>query len=230
MDIYENKENNFDFEKYICYEKPEIWRNEAYNLFSSAQVLLEFSNQKMKEIFSNSNKLLELFSFDIVKKGNWHYRIIRMLWGYGFENILKGIIIINYKKNHPDVKEVPINEIKSHNLKSLFKRAGFNLDEKFDFYIGVIEKCSVWSGRYPLPIDSKQMYELRKPMRSSEELNKRSIELHEKFLKGEIPRTFCESDVLHGGVSVEEYDIIKELINKTFETFEILNNTQNQEQ
>ncbi len=223
MDIYENKEDTFSFEKYICYEKPELWRNEAYNLFSSAQVLLEFSNLKTSELFSGADNLSELFSFDIVKRGYWHYRIIRMLWGYGFENILKGIIVLNYKREHPDVKEVPINEIKSHNLAMLFKKAGFELEEEQTFYIGIAEKCSVWSGRYPLPVSSKQMYEKRKPMSSREELNKRSIELHDKFLEGEIPRTFCESDVLHNGIGFEENEVVKELIIMTLNRFKELN-------
>lgn len=219
MTIYENKEDTFSFEKYICLEKPELWRNEAHNLFSSAQVLFEFATQKEKEIFSDDKKLSSLFSKDISTKAYWHYRIIRMLWGYGFENILKGIILQKFKSDNPQIKEVPIDNIKSHDLNALFIKANIKLEEKELFYIEIIKKCSVWMGRYPMPTKSTEMYEKRESMSSSEELNKRSIDLHEKYIKGEIPRTFCESDVLHSGIGAEEHEIVSDLILRLFNKF-----------
>jgi len=143
-----------------------------------------------------------------------------MLWGYGFENILKGIIVKNIKKNDPTIVRIPIGEIKTHNLLVLFKKAQLNLIEEQEFYIKIIEKCSVWMGRYPLPVKAEQMYEQRKLMNSREELIDRSKELHDKWLNGEIPRTFCESDILHGGIGVQEYEIVKSLINETKKKFD----------
>jgi hypothetical protein len=222
MREYIEKDNSFAFEKFICAEKPEIWRNEAHNLFSSAQVLLEFSNFNTIMPFSNENKLSLIFSPEVTNINLWHYRIIRMLWGFGFENILKGTIILKYKNDHPEMTEVPIKEIKSHNLKDLFKRSGIELIEKEEFYIGITEKCSIWMGRYPLPIKSEQMYEQRKPLTSREELLKRSQEMIEKYSKGEIPRIFCESDILHSSIGSEEQHIIKDLILKTIDRFTVL--------
>jgi hypothetical protein len=64
------------------------------------------------------------------------------------------------------------------------------------------------------------MYEQRKPMKTREELFERSKELQEKWIIGEIPRTFCESDVLHGGIGTKEFEIINDLIKATKEKFE----------
>lgn len=49
--IYSNKDDDFEFEKYICFEKPIVWINEAYHLFYSAQVLYEFETLKLDYIF-----------------------------------------------------------------------------------------------------------------------------------------------------------------------------------
>ena len=217
---YENKVDSFEFEKYICLAKPELWKNEALNLFSSAQVLLEFSNLKVNDVFEKGNKLTGLFSEDISNKAFWNYRVIRMLWGYGFENILKGIIVKNFKSADPTLTNTPIEKIKTHNLLPLFNKANIRLIEEQVFYLQIIEKCSVWMGRYPLPIKPDQMYDQRKSMSTREELFERSRELHEKWVKGEIPRIISESDVLHGGIGQTEYDIIKNLIEVTKGKFE----------
>ena len=143
-----------------------------------------------------------------------------MLWGYGFENILKGINIKKIRKTDTTLTSIPINEIKTHDLVTLFNKANIYLVEKQEFYIKIIKKCSVWMGRYPLPVKAKQMYEQRKPMKTREELFERSRKLHEKWIKGEIPRTFCESDVLHDGIGKEEFEIITDLLKITKEKFE----------
>ena len=212
MTEYEEKEDAFEFEKYICFEKPELWRNEAFGLFSSAQVLYEFGRLQNSEIFSQEKKLNTLFSPDIADRCFWHHRIIRMLWGYGFENILKGIIIKELRKNSTEPSSVPIEKIKTHNLVYLFNEAGFSLDSDQTFYIKIIQKCSVWMGRYPLPAKADQMYEQRKGMNSSAELIERSQLMYQKLLKGEIERIECESDILHSGIGFNESSIINGLI------------------
>lgn len=217
---YEKKEDSFEFEKYICFVKPELWKNEAMNLFASAKVLLEFSELQTNDLFDKGKRLDGIFSDEFANRTYWYYRIIRMLWGYGFENILKGIICQNLSRKELTLTSIPIDEIKTHNLTTLFKKANINLVDEQEFYIKIIEKCSVWMGRYPLPVKAKQMYEQRKPMKTREELFERSMLLHEKWIKGEIPRTFCESDVLHGSIGTKEFEIIYDLIKITTEEFE----------
>lgn len=89
MTEYENIEDSFEFEKYICFKQPKIWENEAYGLFASAQVLSEFVSIQNSEILCKEKRLNTLFSEDIADRIYWYYWIIRMLWGYGFENVLK---------------------------------------------------------------------------------------------------------------------------------------------
>jgi hypothetical protein len=153
-----------------------------------------------------------LFSTDIADRIYWYYRIIRMLWGYGFENVLKGIIIKNLKVTKSDIGSVPIDKIKTHNLVYLFKEAGFILNSDQEFYIKIVQKCSIWMGRYPLPAKAEHMYEQRKPMNSSAELLERSKSRFEKFINGEIERIECESDVLHSAIGDKEFRLIQELI------------------
>jgi hypothetical protein len=122
--------------------------------------------------------------------------------------------LIEYRAEHPTVDEVPLKEIKSHNLTWLARRAGCVVTEQQEFYLKVLEKCALWAGRYPLPAKEDHMYEKRKALPSSEALLQRSRELHEKLLRGEIPRVFIESDVLHGCMGREELDVCAGLRDK----------------
>ena len=73
---YEDKEDLFEFEKYKCFEKPEIWKNEALGLFASAQVLYEFDHIQSIEVFGQEKKPNSLFSPEITNKRFWYHRII----------------------------------------------------------------------------------------------------------------------------------------------------------
>jgi hypothetical protein len=66
------------------------------------------------------------------------------------------------------------------------------------------------------------MYEKRSAMASREALIERSMNLYEKYLKGEIKRTVCESDILHTAIGTKEYDVILKLKNSCFNKFLIL--------
>jgi hypothetical protein len=105
---------------------------------------------------------------------------------------------------------IPFDEIKSHKLTSLAQKANIELSEPETFYFGILEKCSVWAGRYPLPINSEQMYVSRDSLFSREALIERTQSAIRKYMKGEIPRVECESDVLHSGIGNAEYMIYKQ--------------------
>lgn len=218
---YEDKEGSFDFEKFICFEKTELWRNKADDLFSSAQVLYEFEQFKLNDILYKEKKLKTLFSSDISDKYFRCHSIIRMNWGYGFENILKGIIIKDLKRKTTETF-VPINKIKTHNLIDLFKNAGFTLYEEQQFYINIVQKCTIWMGRYPLPVKANQMYERRAGMNSRHELIEREKLLLKKLINGEIVRRESEFDILNSFVGFKEYEIINELIILTKAKFDLL--------
>jgi hypothetical protein len=143
-----------------------------------------------------------------------------MLWAYGFENIFKGMILAEIKRSDNSITVVPVKKIQGHSLLKLASKARLELTEKESFYLGVLEKCSVWAGRYPLPLSSNGMYESRKPMRSSEELSLRTSQRLKDYHEGKIPRVFCESDVLHSAVGGEEFDTYITLKDRLIQEFD----------
>ena len=207
----EDKDKTFAFEKSYCLLRPEVWLHAAYNLFYSADVLRHFEGLKHAHLFQHNAQLAGLFSSDLTNRGFFNGRVQRMLWAYGFENLFKCIVVTRYRKIHPEADEVPLSEIKSHHLVRLAKNAGFPLDEPQEFYLGILEKCALWAGRYPLPVRKAHMYEQRKAMHTQEALLERSTEAIERHQRGEISRTFTESDVLHSQMGAEELQICHDL-------------------
>lgn len=214
---HQDKAISFHFEREFCLKELKVWQNEARNLFYSAEVLHQFESRKFNHNFNRDELFAAMFPSELIDRGFFNYRVQRMLWAYGFENLLKLIILANYKISNPDATEIPFGEIKSHSLQSLAQRARVSLSAPEIFYCGVLEKCSVWAGRYPLPMKKDQMYEQREPLPTREALFERSKIMHEKYLKGEIPRIIAESDVLHSGIGGEELGVYESLQKRLLE-------------
>ncbi|NGX15592.1 hypothetical protein [Wenzhouxiangella sp. XN24] len=212
----EDKERTFAFEKSFCLLRSEVWLHEAQNLFYSADVLGDFEGLKQSHLFRQNDHFAELFPFDLTNHAFFNWRVQRMLWAYGFENLFKFMIVAQYREAHPDAVEVPFSEIKSHNLAGLAKKVGFDLEEPQEFYLGVLQKCALWAGRYPLPIKKKDMYDQREALPTQEALLERSREAIERHQRDEIPRTFTESDVLHSQMGDEELRICRGLREEAF--------------
>jgi hypothetical protein len=216
---YEDKDDRFDFEQAFCFDNLRTWWVEAVNLFYSAEVLYEFELLKTQDIFEKekNKEFAALFSSDIVNRAFFNYRVQRMVWAYAFENLLKLLILAQIKKESPDIQTVPFKKIKSHKLNELARQAKFDLSEPESFYFGVLEKCAVWAGRYPLPTNSEQMYTARAALPTREALFERSKENYEKLIRGEIPRIESESDVIHSGINGNEYSIYQQLKSRLLE-------------
>lgn len=216
------KTDLFNFEITFNLQNLRTWWVEAVNLFYSAEVLYEFENLKTRDVFEQekNKELASLFSPDIVDRAFFNYRVQRMLWAYAFENIFKLLILARIKQETPDIQTVPFDRIKSHSLITLARYAKIELTEPETFYLGILEKCAVWAGRYPLPLNSEQMYDSRPPLPSREALLQRSKEIREKFYRGEIPRTFTESDVIHSGLGDYEYSLYQDLKKRILEASE----------
>ena len=105
---YEDKSERWEFENYICVDKPKLWVNEAVNLKYSSIVLNEFTWNRSKELFDKKAPILDLPAF-------WTPGVERMLWGYAFENLFKAIIIVNVKKEIK-IKAVPSVPMKMRHL------------------------------------------------------------------------------------------------------------------
>ena len=225
---YQDKAISFNFERQFCLKNLKVWQNEARNLFYSAEVLHQFESRKISHTFARDELFATVFPSELINRGFFNHGVQRMLWAYGFENLLKLIILASYKVSNPEVTEIPFGEIKSHSLHSLAQRAKVTLTEPEIFYSGVLEKCSVWAGRYPLPIKQDQMYEQREPLPTRESLFERSKIMHEKYMNGEIPRVISEFDVLHSGVGGEEHTVYKSLKTKLLDLSDkLLDNEQN---
>ena len=136
-----------------------------------------------------------------------------MLWGYSFENLFKAKIICDLK-NSMIIKEVPLSEIKSHNLLLLASKAKITLSDDEKFYLRILEKCAVWAGRYPIPIKESQLPQTRKPMKNREELIDRSKKQFDLLLKGKIKRVIEENDVMHSGVGTLELKLYEDLFER----------------
>jgi len=216
----EDKEVMFDFEKSFCLDNLWIWRDEAYNLFYSAEVLYQFELIKIENTFFKNETFSSLFSSDLTNKSYFNFRTQRMLWAYAFENLLKLIILSKIKKEHPEITEVPLDKINSHKLSVLAPKAGVELTEPEIYYSGILEKCSIWAGRYPLPMNFDQMYERREPLSSNDALLERSKQDLEKLMNGEIPRVYSESDILHSVIGNEEYSVYQNYKIKLFNIIE----------
>jgi hypothetical protein len=207
----EDKDKSFAFEKSFCLLRSEVWLHEARNLFYSADVLCDFERLKHAHLFQENEGFTILFPADLTDCGFFNWRTQRMLWAYGFENLFKCIVVTRYRQANPEATEVPFSEIKSHNLLWLAKKAGFQLEEPQEFYLGILQKCALWAGRYPLPVKTEHMYEQREALPSREALLARSAEAIERHLRGEIPRIFTESDVLHSQMGAEELQVCRDL-------------------
>jgi len=186
------KEDDFEFELKFCLEKPIVFLNEAKTLKYSAQVLYEFEDIKMKQ---NKNNVLNVFSNDVTFHGYFPFRTIRMLMAYSLENIGKYIIVRNFKKENSEITKLPIKEIKTHSLERVFNSIGYKIHNDFKVYLSSWNKCSLWAGRYPLPVKAKDMNENRESVNGMGKI---------RFSFGSSQR-LSESDVLHTNISEYEH-------------------------
>lgn len=110
-----------------------------------------------------------------------------------------------------------MKKINIHDLISLAKIAKIKLTKNEEFYLGILTKCSIWAGRYPLPKNPHQMPDKRKGLRTSEDLIKRRTKMLEYLQKGKIDRLETESDIVSismGSGEVEIYRKLKERLLK----------------
>ena len=197
---YNNKEKDFSFEKQFCLEHPETFINEALGLRYSSEVLYEYEYLKTKQTFGEETGI-KIFSPNLVDKGYFPYRVIRMLFSYSLENLLKCVIIKNYKAVTPDENEIPIKEIDGHDLRVLYTKANVKFPNNYGLYLDSWTKCSVWAGRYPLPKNANQMYQSRQSITSSGG----DVVGEIRFSFGKLDN-IVEKDILHTNISSQEYN------------------------
>lgn len=80
--------------------RPEIWLNEACNLFYSADVLGSFEAGKLSHLRQRNDIFASIFAGELIDRAYFNWRVQRILWAYGFENLLKCIILIEHRMAH----------------------------------------------------------------------------------------------------------------------------------
>ncbi len=208
---YEDKNDVLNFEKVFCNEFTKTWLNKAWDLRNSSEVLFQVQLTQTKSEEA------------ILKEIPLHHstNIQRMLWGYSFENLLKVLIILKLK-NSDNTVEVPIEEIKSHNLQQLAQKANIKLLNDESFYLGILTKATVWAGRYPMSFNQHYIPKSRASMNTREELKERSKQQFDKLIKGKIKRIPEEGDILNTGISSDEVELYKILFDKLLKRYDKL--------
>jgi len=213
---YEDKNEVLNFEKVFCADFTKTWLNKAWDLRNSTEALYQVQLTQRNAMFDNSKEAI-LKDIPLVHSDN----IQRMLWGYSFENLIKILIILKLK-NSDNIVEVPIEEIKSHDLQQLAKKANIQLSDDESFYLGILTKATVWAGRYPMSFNQHYIPKTRASMNTREELNQRSKQQFDKLIKGKIKRVVEESDILNTGISSYEIELYKLLFKKLLKKYDKL--------
>ncbi|MCU7877265.1 MAG: hypothetical protein KZQ84_10780 [Candidatus Thiodiazotropha sp. (ex Lucinoma borealis)] len=193
-------DEDWEFEKYFCVEKYKIWKDEAFNLKSSAQLITKVTYDDLNDQAPEH----------YITHGFFSPRVERMLWGFAFENLFKGKIIKDLKEQE-EISEVPLNKIKSHNLIDLAMKANISLTDDEVFYLKIAQKCAIWAGRYPIPIKKEQLAKRREPLFSRLNLLKRSRKVIQKNR-----RVVEEHDVMHQNVWGKEDRVYSNLFDRVY--------------
>ncbi len=151
----------FEFAK-----NPRIWLSKAYDLKYAADTLFKISKKAAKTGYANFVKSTKDGTFkNGERKLSRKETKIRMdaelsrecflLWGFAFENILKGILISKYPEF---IKTRGIDEkLKTHNLLLLANRCDVRLNKTEIKIFERLTKDIVWRQRYPIPLDLNKM-------------------------------------------------------------------------
>ena len=76
-----------------------------------------------------------------------------MLAGFAIENLLKGLLVARESPVEKDGKF----KFATHDLRQLAQDAGYELDESENRLLERVQEFTVWTGRYPVPIESDSM-------------------------------------------------------------------------
>ncbi len=215
-EYYTSIRDHWDTE--VFYTKdPNVWVAEAINLWFSAKVLYD----QQWEWTRDENDSIDSYP------AFWGHRVIRMLMGFAFENLIKAYLIKEKGKDVEWFRKEGNFKIggRGHDLIWLFEEADFKLSDSESHYLGLMAMCSLWAGRYPIAANENAMPRKRKFKPSSEDLLKRSAEIRKKYPTDPRVQFGDYWDLLHGGVGNFEYDcaqnifdrLEEELCNRSFD-------------
>ena len=136
---------------------PTAWQQTAQHLLKAAA----FLEPKIDDFWQNMR------SQSIYQPTSWRpwndefIAIYFMLCAFAIENLLKSHIIKNRQKEiRKELEADPVvpKILRGHNLYELTIKAGFSELAKYDeALLRRLSRCSVWYGRYPIPIAPKAL-------------------------------------------------------------------------
>lgn len=106
--------------------------------------------------------------------------VFYMLWAYCFENLLKALIVTRQPAGDIGGREtLQLPEVlKSHNLGNLARKAGIeHLIRDYPDVFGKLTACSIWFGRYPVPLQANDLDKDNVDIRSITNVHTRDLEV-----------------------------------------------------
>lgn len=199
-EYYTTLREHWDQEAFYAKE-PEVWISEALNLWLSAKVLYD----QQREWIGDKEKTMKQYP------AFGGHRIIRMLIGFAFENLIKAYLIKDKGKDAEWFRKEGNFKIggNGHDLIWLFNEADFILDELERHYLGLCSMCALWAGRYPIAANENAMPRKRKPMPSSNDLFRRRSEMRDNYATDPMVKYGDYWDLLHSCVGDLEYSSLE---------------------
>lgn len=121
----------------ILISNPLSWRLKAESLIAAFDVLVADDERKTAE---NA-------------QGRRVQSVAYMLAGFAIENLLKGVLITRTKHLDKNGKF----KLGTHDLRQLARDAGYTMDDEENRLLERIQEFTVWTARYPVPLDSDAM-------------------------------------------------------------------------
>ncbi|MEW6061026.1 MAG: hypothetical protein AB1600_03695, partial [Bacteroidota bacterium] len=137
---------------------PDNWLVRAVHLFSSAEIIFNKSldryHKQIRNIVSESN-----VEDKSIEDSMEYLRVGFLLAGFGFETLFK-YCYIKQKQEYVRTTilksgKIP-HEMKTHDLIALANLALLPIDSLNTYFLKKLSDHSIWAGRYPVSLNSKQ--------------------------------------------------------------------------
>lgn len=127
----------WDEQHRLLSNQPIAWRLKAESLIASFEVLIAEDERMARENLP----------------GRRIQSVAYMLAGFAIENLLKGQLVARNEHRDSNGKF----KLVTHDLRQLALDAGYDLNEAENRLLERIQEFTVWTARYPVPLDSGAM-------------------------------------------------------------------------
>lgn len=153
------------------YINPKLWLAYAHSLKNSADVIF---NENILAFNQDNPKYIQV-------------NVSKMLYGFSLENLIKAVIISSDSNPSRFFQDGKLQFIKNHNLIQLIEQTKYKPKEEENDLLELLTICSTWAGRYPIPVNAKNLPDQRKGEPDLESLQ-RKISKNMKNINHKISR------------------------------------------